>query len=766
MNQNIDIQVKKTSLSEALFSNQVAYTIDYYQRHYAWGDKEVDEMMDDLYTKFNESYPDSSNIKKNISTYKEYHLGNYLLSRKNNIDYIIDGQQRLTTLTLLFMVISHLSTESNDYHTAIRAMDHVCSKNDDDEIEFKIIVSSRKNIMLMLHNQEENISSEDESCVLLVKNYRRICNYIEANIEKEKLPVFFRWLCARVFMVNTTTYDDAEAYTMFETMNDRGKTLSKIDKLKGYLLSMIPESKIKEASDLWRDMEKSFKNPTEFDTFVIELFRAKWAKTTPSNDRTRNSGKNDWTEIHKHYHRFIKDNRKEINLDTGESVLELIREMKAYSELDLRIKKYKENYDKEFKDLYKISQFDLPFMNVLLFGIIQPNDKDENIKIQIITKFLDITIGYASWMKSVKLAEAGMIHSVVSILKRLRSTDMYTDYNVLAWFFYNEIINKSKISIDNVQTPKLTQKPQAKKQIKYMLANFADFLEDDKNRNVFAEFYDTKDKYEIEHMLASNFEHNSAWYNSEEDLSLVRDNIGALGLLRKSINSSLNNMSYVDKISKYIEENTYLASLSKSFYKKDGKIANKPSLNRVLNENPEIEKRLKAYEKMDSDSVKERDRFCLEMHKIIWNKEVFHKFINSNVFENMDDVKELMDGVFPADEDDETDDGIHSVGDKLSYCYQDTKIEGIYEGNGKVQITKIDNAPTKDAYSKSAQENFDYFKVMYPMIIKDAEIDVINSKYNWKGSLSQCPLKSIINLARGQKTGGSVKISDIVNESK
>ena len=62
------------------------------------------------------------------------------------------------------------------------------------------------------------------------------------------------WLKDNVDLVEITTYTDDEAYTIFETMNDRGLNLSPTDMLKGFLLANI--SKVDErakANDLWKD---------------------------------------------------------------------------------------------------------------------------------------------------------------------------------------------------------------------------------------------------------------------------------------------------------------------------------------------------------------------------------------------------------------------------------------------------------------------------------------------------------------------------------
>jgi uncharacterized protein with ParB-like and HNH nuclease domain len=67
------------------------------------------------------------------------------------------------------------------------------------------------------------------------------------------LPYFIDWLLENVHLVEITAYSDDDAYTIFETMNDRGLSLSPTDMLKGYLLANISENKRTSANTRWRE---------------------------------------------------------------------------------------------------------------------------------------------------------------------------------------------------------------------------------------------------------------------------------------------------------------------------------------------------------------------------------------------------------------------------------------------------------------------------------------------------------------------------------
>src|SRR5438874_3539546 len=82
------------------------YAVDYYQREYKWQKKHVAELLDDLADKFRESY-DSGHERSAVEGYGHYFLGSIIISDKDGRKFIIDGQQRLTTLTLLLIFLRH-----------------------------------------------------------------------------------------------------------------------------------------------------------------------------------------------------------------------------------------------------------------------------------------------------------------------------------------------------------------------------------------------------------------------------------------------------------------------------------------------------------------------------------------------------------------------------------------------------------------------------------------------------------------------------------
>lgn len=95
-----EIQAKTRSVRELL--SDTKYGIDYYQREYKWQTKQIVELVSDLTTAFLEEYQ-PQHERKDVASYGHYFLGSIVISQPDEKKQIVDGQQRLTSLTLLLI---------------------------------------------------------------------------------------------------------------------------------------------------------------------------------------------------------------------------------------------------------------------------------------------------------------------------------------------------------------------------------------------------------------------------------------------------------------------------------------------------------------------------------------------------------------------------------------------------------------------------------------------------------------------------------------
>ncbi|MFM7678342.1 MAG: DUF262 domain-containing protein, partial [Roseiflexaceae bacterium] len=87
------------------------YTVDFFQREYRWQHVHVEQLITDLTSTFLASYR-AGDARHAVAQYTSYFLGPIVLSNKDGHKSIIDGQQRLISLTLLLIFLHHLQKES------------------------------------------------------------------------------------------------------------------------------------------------------------------------------------------------------------------------------------------------------------------------------------------------------------------------------------------------------------------------------------------------------------------------------------------------------------------------------------------------------------------------------------------------------------------------------------------------------------------------------------------------------------------------------
>ena len=91
----------------------------------------------------------------------------------------------------------------------------------------------------LYNNQPFDANGSPESVHNIASRYDDIESNFPETLKIDALPYYIDWLKENVDLVEITTYSDEEAYTIFETMNDRGLSLTPADMLKGYLLANI-----------------------------------------------------------------------------------------------------------------------------------------------------------------------------------------------------------------------------------------------------------------------------------------------------------------------------------------------------------------------------------------------------------------------------------------------------------------------------------------------------------------------------------------------
>ncbi len=281
------------------------FAIDYYQREYRWETKQVVELIDDLTEKFLESH-EPGQERAAVEQYGHYFLGSIIISHKDGQKFIIDGQQRMTSTTLLLI---HLHRRLEDSDQRAQLADLIFSLKHGKR-SFNLEVPERTPCMDALFNGEPfDDTGRPESVVNILARFQDIEESF--TLPDDALPYFADWLIENVHFVEITAYSDADAYTIFETMNDRGLSLTPTDMLKGYLLAKITDSDLRnEASRVWRDRVAALQEcGKEEDADAIKAWlRSQHAQTI--RERKRGAQPRDFDLIGTEFHRWVRDHEE------------------------------------------------------------------------------------------------------------------------------------------------------------------------------------------------------------------------------------------------------------------------------------------------------------------------------------------------------------------------------------------------------------------------------------------------------------------------
>ena len=239
------IEAKDKSLADMLFNKR--YKIDVFQREYRWKYQHIDALISDVTGCFRKCYKEGDTIR-DYNGYDSYYMGPVVLCEDDLGDLsIVDGQQRLTSFLLLLIYLQHKQDELELPVNMKKDLYSFIFVKKQGESSFTVNVESRKDVMDMLVDNPSQMFSGFEEAGESVQNimarYYDITYLFPSELQTaEVLPIFIEWMLEKVTLVEVRANSMDSAYTIFETMNDRGLTLVPTEILKGYLLSKIVEN--------------------------------------------------------------------------------------------------------------------------------------------------------------------------------------------------------------------------------------------------------------------------------------------------------------------------------------------------------------------------------------------------------------------------------------------------------------------------------------------------------------------------------------------
>ncbi|MCU4162510.1 DUF262 domain-containing protein [Carboxylicivirga caseinilyticus] len=616
----MDIAPDKQNI-DRVFSN-ITYHIDFYQRDYKWTSEPVLRLLDDVFFMFNQEYEKYNSLEPSTETvmakYSWYYLNTYVTNVVDGKVYVVDGQQRLTSLTLLLIKLYN------------KAKEHECDSDFVDWINSKITgFSGGKRSYWMNHekslgvlkdlfeNKKEHKEIDTSSSITsvnLVANYGTISKYIDSQLEdKHKFETFVYFFLYRLVLINLTV-EQTEVPMVFEVINDRGVRLKPYEILKGKLLGQIDkieldkfnynhvwESKVKEINDFKED---------EIDTFFRYYLKAKY-----SNSRKEG------TLFDGEYHREMFTNSMneilELNHNSAAVKNFLDTTFSYYSALYIKILKAYKTQSEKYPSVFinKLNEMDGQFL--LILSACKLNDPKEDEKIEKIAYEIDRLFALLQLQNSYD--SNAFYELLYKISEEVRNGELDAIRGVFDKHLFTELEKRRNSAVTEglqyafFRNTGINLNMRFKR---YYFARIEQFFSANLNLGMKHPIEDLVSKtgaktgFHIEHILSHN-EENKAFFNNDDDLfEQERNRLGGILLLKGRDNISSNNEPYAEKLKTYANTLYWNETLREDAYK--SKLDMKDLKSKYGLD-------LRAMNKFGKEELEMRQRLLFAISKYIWN---------------------------------------------------------------------------------------------------------------------------------------------------
>lgn len=571
-------KIDKTDTLKTILSGR-KYTVNYFQREYRWGQKQIEQMLTDFQSTFEELYdPDDHDTPEEVMNYGFYYMG-CIICTGGSVKKIIDGQQRLTSLTLLLIYLNNLQKENVKDEDLLVPLDDMIYSKAFSKKSFNIEVADRETCMQALLQKDENYVPMNESVKNMLDRYEDIENLFPDELKGEALPYFINWLIEKVLLLEIDTPSDDEAHTIFLTMNDRGLSLNSAEMMKAFIIQQVAEADRIDVNRKWQDNINRIKEASSYDTsgmvnaqdveFISIWLRAKYANSM--RETKRGAKDEDYELLGDKFHTWVRNNvRTVMNLVKPKDYKDFVlTEMTRVTDIYLRMKQYGSKLTPEYEEVFYNANRDLTYQTTLAIAAICNDDTEDVIakKIQMTAKFVDdfatiriMNFKRVNWNTNKYL----LFH----VMQDIRNADCKTIGMV-----YVRTLRRMDVSIEGITRFSLNQF--SGRYMLHILARFTSYVNVLMgNPSHFEEYVDRKrqgNTYDIEHILPDKYEDYKESFTDYEDFESTRNQIGNLILLTRDKNRSYQAMPYTEKIQKYAGDNILAQALNDTAYSKNPK---------------------------------------------------------------------------------------------------------------------------------------------------------------------------------------------------
>ncbi len=620
----MDLNCKDQKIEELFGSTE--YYFDFYQREYKWNKDTIEFLLDDIFFNFENDYNiDKENIepkKENIDKFSWYYLNTYVTNEQSGKKYIVDGQQRLTTLALILIKLYHLAEDNKLQEFKIENLKRKLYLPSSDGYSFWMGCNNRNETLIDIFTnrcQSKDEIEDDISIKNLYKSYEIISSYLNNKLDTpHKIDCFILYFLRKILLVEIAIPTPEDVAMVFEVINARGEKLKAYEILKGELLGQIKKTELDEYLDIWnRKIQLLQINESKLDKvvddFFIVFFRSRYARNT-----------SDIKDFDKDYHKTIFSKKWSERLEL--KVKNNAKKVKDFIKNDFSY------YCKIYNDIYndrnhgaKYLYVYFNFLNGLgsqflpLLSSLELNLKKSKIeeKIDLVSKLYD---RHYSLLQLLGCYESNKFNEAIeSLMIEIRDKENKTIKEYFDKRLIEDINNAKNSNISNPFSYTYFKNSSYGQYYftRYFFARIDRFIAEEIGEEYPETYYDMVKNngylngYDIEHILPYN-EENEEMFEDEDDFGIARNKLGALVLLNNSVNRSSGAETYKDKLKTYANNGTLWAkTLTKGYYHKTNihfrRFCEKYHLD------------FEPVNDFNEDAIEKRQKLLFKIVKILWS---------------------------------------------------------------------------------------------------------------------------------------------------
>lgn len=603
---------------DRVFSN-TTYFIDFYQRQYKWNEFPVKRLLEDVFYKFDEEYSKYKDsdipLDQLISKYSWYYLNTYVTNLIDGKLFVVDGQQRLTTITLILIKLKQMTSKFNtDLEDWIKSK--IIGRSGYNK-EFWMNHENHKRTLQAIFDGKDTNKIDVTTGITaqnMVSNYVVISKWLDQELDSNhKTESFVFFFLNRIVLINLNV-ERTEVPMVFEVINDRGVRLKPYEILKGKLLGQIKKEELDnlKLNELWDEQVlkiNTFKDD-EIDQFFTYFLKAKLTDTRGIA-----------TKFDKDYHRVLFDDEFNSVLDLKHNPKKvktfLQNDFKYFTNLYAKIYEYYKDFSDKFPYVYynSMTEMDTQFMLILSCCVL--NDSEEDEKINKISHHVDRMFCLLQLQRSYN--SNSFATEIYKLSAEIRNKKVEEIDQIFEKYLLNLLGEARSVQVDQVFSYgffKETGIELEKRFKRYLFARIEKFIADNTKMQMRQSIYDlvqntgSKKGFHIEHILSENSENKALFKNDLEYFERERNRLGGLLLLKGKDNISSYNEPYKKKLKSYANTLYWNETLREDTYKK--KLDFKEMINKFnLNFRP--------MDTFGPEELEERHKLLFEMVKIIWS---------------------------------------------------------------------------------------------------------------------------------------------------